>query len=527
MGRIVNSACGKHPRLQWHGDARPPHSSHVVYPRQREERRPVPEPNDTSNNPRYFKAGQRDAVPSQYPLEPSYEDALAQGGAALRFITDFISSRATAPASQLDGAERLIASLGAPPTETGRRFEVLLDQLEPAIQQAADTTGPGYLAYIPGGGLYAAALADLIACATNRYVGVPGLAPALVQIEASVLRWLTDLFGLPSSARSILTSGGSLAHFSALVVAREARLGEHFANATIYVSEETHHSVAKAARLAGFPASALRFVPCTPDLALDVDALSTMIAADRGAGLRPFMLVASAGTTNTGVIDPLAALAELAQREGLWLHADAAYGGFFRMTDRGQERLAGLEQADSIIVDPHKGLFLPYGTGALLVRDGGLLRAAHTLETGAAYLQDLGDDPLALPNFSEYSPELTRDFRGLRLWLPLHLHGVAAFRAALDEKLDLAWLAYESLRAMPELDVPWEPRLSIIAFRPRQGGEEAAKRLLTRLNASQRIFLSSTAVGGQFLLRFAILSFRTHRDRIEEALELVREGVRS
>src|SRR5262249_19107334 len=160
------------------------------------------------------------------------------------------------------------------------------------------------------------------------------------------------------------------------------------------------------------------------------------------------------------------------RREGLWLHADAAYGGFFRLTDRGRTRLAGLEEADSIIVDPHKGLFLPYGTGALLVREGALLRAAHAHE-GGAYLQDLDEDPLALPNFNEYSPELTRDFRGLRLWLPLHLHGVAAFRAALDEKLDLAQLAYKALQAIPEIEVPWEPPLSIVAFRPREGGEAA------------------------------------------------------
>src|SRR5262249_61528989 len=140
---------------------------------------------------------------------------------------------------------------------------------------------------------------------------------------------------------------------------------------------------------------------------------------------------------------PLPELAEVAHREGLWMHADAAYGGFFQLTERGRTRLAGIAMADSIVVDPHKGLFLPYGTGALLVREGALLRRAHHHE-GGAYLQDL-DDPSALPNFNEYSPELTRDFRGLRLWLPLHLHGVGAFRTALDEKLDLAQLAYDTL----------------------------------------------------------------------------------
>ncbi len=474
---------------------------------------------------RHFGAPFAAPMSSRSSLEPSSEEIRAQGDAVLQFVADFLASRSGAPAQQFDDAQALTARLSVAPPEVGRPFDVLLDVLESAMGLAADTTGPGYMAYIPGGGLYASALADFLACVTNRYVGVASLAPALVQIEASVLRWLADLFDYPSTARGILTSGGSLAHFSALVVAREARLGENFADATVYASQETHHSVAKAARLAGFPAAAIRTIPCTPALVVDVDALTARIHADRAAGLRPFALVASAGTTNTGAIDPLPALAELAAREGLWLHADAAYGGFFRLTERGHERLDGLERADSIVVDPHKGLFLPYGTGALLVRDGALLRSAHTHES-AAYLQDLDDDPAALPNFSEYSPELTRDFRGLRLWLPLHLHGVGSFRAALDEKLDLARLAYENLRAMPELEVPWEPQLSIVTFRPRRGGDDAARQLLGRLNASQRIFISSTNVGGRFLLRFAILSFRTHRERVDEALALVRDCLR-
>lgn len=459
-------------------------------------------------------------------LEPDRERMLALGGEALQFIADFIASRATAPASPLEGAAELASSLRSGPPDAGRSFGELLDVLEQAATRAVDTTGLGYLGYIPAGGLYAAALADFLACAVNRYVGLAGFAPALVQMEVSVLRWLADLFGLPASARGIFTSGGSLAHFSALVAARQARLDEHFADGTLYVSEEGHHSVAKAARLAGFPAAAVRRVPCTPDLRMDIPALKALLDADRGAGRRPFLLVATAGTTGTGAIDPLPELAEVALQEGLWLHVDAAYGGMFRLTGRGQERLAGVEAADSIVVDPHKGLFLPYGTGALLLREGASLRAAHHHDDAGAYLQDL-DDPAVLPNFSEYSPELTRDFRGLRLWLPLHLHGVAAFRAALDEKLDLARLAYETLREIPGIEVPWEPDLSIVAFRPRYGGETAGRRLLERLNASQRVFLSSTTAGGHFVLRFAVLSVRTHRERVEEAIELVRQAMAS
>jgi aromatic-L-amino-acid decarboxylase len=237
--------------------------------------------------------------------------------------------------------------------------------------------------------------------------------------------------------------------------------------------------------------------------------------------------VGSAGTTNTGRIDPLSELASFAEAEGLWFHVDAAYGGFFQMTERGRTRFAGIERADSITLDPHKGMFLPYGTGCLLVRDRALLRQAHQVQ--AEYLQDLAPED-EIPNFADYSPELSRDFRGLRVWLPLKLHGAEAFRDALDEKLDLAEWLYETLRDTPGFELPWEPDLTVVPFRyrPRAGDAEAFnRRLLERINASRRVFLSSTIIDGRFVLRACILSFRTHRDRIEEAAEIIRDAARA
>lgn len=174
-------------------------------------------------------------------------------------------------------------------------------------------------------------------------------------------------------------------------------------------------------------------------------------------------------------------------------------------------------------LDPHKGMFLPYGTGAIVVRDGALLRDAHHAGT-AAYLQDLAGEG-ELPNASEYSAELSRDFRGLRVWFPLWLHGVGAFREALDEKLDLARFLAGELRAMPELELPWDPELSIVPFRLRDGDDAANRAFLARINASQRVFLSSTVLDGRVTLRAAILSHRTHRDRIEECVRVVREAI--
>jgi aromatic-L-amino-acid/L-tryptophan decarboxylase len=442
----------------------------------------------------------------------------ALGEGALDLLVRFVEGLPAAPSVYLDGGFELARELRSAPPEDGAPLERALATIERAAGKAIETAGPGYLAYIPGGGLFASALGEWVAEGLNRYTGISAVAPGLAAIEVGVIEWLCGLFNLPKGSRGILTTGGSLANFSAIVCARST-LAEEFANGRVYASEQAHHSIAKAVRLAGFPADALRLIPCDDALRMDADAVERAIVADRAAGRRPRLVAASAGTTNTGAIDPLPRLAEIAEREGLWLHADAAYGGFFQLTQRGRERLAGIERADSITLDPHKSMFLPYGTGCLLVADGERLRRAHSLT--ADYLQDLELNE-ELPSFADHSPELTRENRGLRIWLPLQLHGAGAFRRALDEKLDLAEVVYERLRAVPELEVPWRPQLSTVAFRLRDGGEEDNRRLLERINGSKRIFLSSTVLDGRYTLRVSVLSHRTHRDRIEEAIEIIR-----
>jgi aromatic-L-amino-acid decarboxylase len=446
------------------------------------------------------------------------------GQRALAFIVDFIERLPNAPASDLDGAVEEARRLVEPAPEGGTSLDELLRVVERGASKAFNTTGPGYLAYIPGGGLYASALAEFLAAAVNRYVGVWNAAPLLAQLEWMAVRWLSDLFDYPPEARGILTSGGSLSNFSGIVTARKAGLGDDLTGGRIYVTDQTHASVAKSASLAGIPASGVRLVPTDGQLRMDPEALRAMVREDRRAGHRPFCVVASAGTTNTGAVDPLDAVVAVARDEGLWTHVDGAYGGPFRMTERGRGLFLGIEEADSITLDPHKAMFLPYGTGALLVREGQLLREAH--EVGADYLQDLAGEE-EIPNFTDYSPELSRSFRGLGLWLPVKLHGLAAFRAALDEKLDLARFLYDELVATPGFEVPWPPDLTVVAFRyrPRSGDAEAFNaRLLERINASKRVFLSSTTLRGRFTIRACIVSHRTHRDRIEETVDIVRRA---
>jgi aromatic-L-amino-acid/L-tryptophan decarboxylase len=459
-----------------------------------------------------------------YPLEPSLEEMRAMGEAALMFLGGFIEALPAAPASDLDLRE--LDGTREVPSDDGHPFPSLLEAVEAGARKGFNTAGPGYLAYIPGGGLFAAALADFLACGVNRYVGVWHAAPRFVQMEQDVIRWLCDLFDYPDEARGILTSGGSMANFSAVVTGRHVHLGEDPARGTLYVTDQAHASVAKATILAGFPHAAVRIVPTTSDLAMDVDRLEAMVRDDRDRGLRPFCVVASAGTTNTGRVDPIAEIARVAREEDLWLHVDGAYGGFFQLTDRGRRLFDGIAEADSITLDPHKGMFLPYGTGSLLVREGKRLRDAH--QVGADYLQDLAPEE-EIPNFADYSPELSRDFRGLRVWLPLMLHGVGAFRSALNEKLDLTQHLYQALADSPGFELPWEPDLSVVAFRYRPAtgdADEFNRALLERINESKRVFLSSTLIEGRFVIRACILSHRTHRDRIEEAVEIIRSAAR-
>ncbi len=442
--------------------------------------------------------------------------------AATSFVSDFLDGLPDAPAS---GETTVPARLHAPPTEGPGSFDALLATVADAASRAVETAGGDYFAYFPAGGLFASAVAELLAQTVNRFTAVGDMAPGLVALEQSVLRWLCAEFGLPSGAGGLLTSGASTATLSALLAARQRALGPRGDADTawsdrlrVYVTEHTHHCVAKAARIAGLPAGAVRTVPTNGEHRMDPDAAREAVRRDRASGHHPLLLVGTAGATSTGTVDPLPDLADLTRDENLWFHVDAAYGGGFQLTARGRRTLRGVERADSITLDPHKSLFLQYGTGVLLVRNPATLHAAHAAD--ADYLQDLDHDD-DLPDFADLGVELTREFRGLRLWLPLHLHGVGAFRAALDEKLDLAARAERHLREFAE--VPLRPDLTVLTFRV-PGGDETNRRLLEWLNATRRVFLSSTRVDGRYTPRLCVLSHRTRAEHVDRALGLIREG---
>ncbi len=390
------------------------------------------------------------------------------------------------------------------------------------------TTSGRFLGYIPGGGLFPSALADYLAAITNRYAGHFFASPGAVRIENQLLRWMARSMGYPESTLGNLTSGGSVANLLAIVAARDAYdiSGSKLDRSVVYLTEHVHHSIDKALHVAGLDGCIKHQVPVDDHYRMDAQALEMAIVADQMAGLRPWLIVASAGTTNTGSVDPLPDIAQIAADHDLWFHADGAYGAFFKLCPEGRAVLKGMELSDSLALDPHKTLFLPYGTGAVLVKDGSKLYGS--LNWRAAYMQDI---PNGIEEVSpaELSFELTKHFRGLRLWLPLKLFGLAPFRAALSEKILLARYFHQEIQRVDGFEVGPPPDLSVVIYRylPSRGdADEFNQRLVQRIQGEGRIFVSSTRVNGKFVLRLAISSFRTHLGDIEEARNVLEWNAR-
>jgi aromatic-L-amino-acid decarboxylase len=420
-------------------------------------------------------------------------------------------------------AEDLCRALREPAPDGPTPLEPLLDALfDEYVPRSFNAPSPGYLAFIPGGGVFPAALADFIAGTTNRYTGVWQAAPALVQLEANALDWLRDWMGFPDTTRGLFTAGGSMATFNALLCARERHLGADIRGGVIYTSDQAHHCVLKAAKIAGIMPDRVRAIACDAQYRLPLEPLIDTIARDRRSGLRPFAVVSTAGTTNTGAVDPLGSIADLCEAQGLWHHVDGAYGAFFNLCDEGRAVLRGMERADSLTLDPHKGMFLPYGTGALLVRDGSALRAAH--EATADYLPAM-PHPDDFYDPSQHGPDLSRGFPGLRVWLTVKMFGVAAYREAIAEKRSLAVDAYERLAKLPGLVMDAPPELSLFPFhvtRPgaSQAEEDAATReLMNRTTARGRVMVTGAVARGRYVGRVCVLSFRTHQQQIDQLVE--------
>ncbi|HLR25131.1 MAG TPA: aminotransferase class V-fold PLP-dependent enzyme [Fodinibius sp.] len=330
---------------------------------------------------------------------------------AQRYGEDFLNSLPEQPAFQLD--EEMGKGLTEFPfEEEPKSFDQLLELLDSQVDKVGLNPASGkHAGYIPGGGLYPSAIADYLAAITNRYAGVFFSSPGAVRIENRCIRWLCNLIGYPEASGGNLSSGGSIANLIGMVTARDSSgiKTKDFDHAVIYTTRQVHHCVVKAVKFAGLQEATLCTIEMDDHFRMNPGKLAEQIRADKKEGRIPLMIFASAGTTDLGAVDPLDAIADIAERYELWFHVDAAYGGAFLLTEHGRKKMAGIDRSDSVIIDPHKGLFLPYGTGAVLVKDGQKLYDSQHMT--ANYLQD------TLKATQEYSPadlspELSKHFRG-------------------------------------------------------------------------------------------------------------------
>ena len=458
-------------------------------------------------------------------LEPGPAERRALGGQALDHALAYWDQVETA-SSNRPWSEVFSQRLDPEFAEEGRDPAEVFDYVESCVDAPGfATTSPRFMAYIPGGAVPYSAFGDLIAAASNKYSGFASASPGAVRIENACIAWIASLIGFPHDSAGTLTSGGSIANLTAVVTAREAR--DPDGGGAVYVTRFAHYCIDKALHIAGRGRSPKRIIATDENYRMSAEALEQALEEDRRNGVRPWLVIASAGTVDTGAIDPLPEIAELCRRYGAWLHVDGAYGGLFALCDEGKALLAGIDQADSVALDPHKTLFLPYGTGAVVVREGRLLQEAFS--SSGEYIRPLGESEVG-PSPNDLSPELTRHFRALRLWLPLQIAGIAAFRAAQSEKLALARYFRARLCEMEGFDAVPEPQLSVVAFRylPKSGDvDEFNERLMQHIQQEGRVMMSGTRIDGSYRLRCAILCFRTHLEHVDEAIDAVVRGVQA
>jgi aromatic-L-amino-acid decarboxylase len=442
------------------------------------------------------------------------------GYRTIDLLVDQLSDPAI-PAMRRGVGEDLRRRLMVAAPEEPREWDELLGQLErDVLTPMSRLAHPGYFAFIPASSTFAGALGDLIAAALDIDVGSWMSAAGPSQLELVVLDWFRSWIGYPPEAAGILVSGGSAANIAALACARESLVGAGSDGVVAYVADQTHSSVARAARLLGFRPDQLRVLPTDDDHRLRVDALVGAVEADVQAGLRPLIVACNAGATNTGAVDPLVALADVCREKGLWLHVDAAYGGFAALTERGRRELAGIELADSVTLDPHKWLYQPIECGSLLVREGHLLREAFAINPD--YLADYKSDEVS---FSDLGVQLTRGARALKIWLSINYFGLDAFRRAIDRAIDLAHAAELQVRESPALELISPASLGIICFRRRFDGVDDEDmvahlnaELVREFEATGKGLVSSTKLHGSYAIRLCVMNHTSGPEDVEAAL---------
>jgi aromatic-L-amino-acid/L-tryptophan decarboxylase len=450
------------------------------------------------------------------------------GYAAVDMLIARIEALRSGPVLQSETLERMRERLDDSPSAGPRDFTELLCALDKDVLPfVGHFDHPRFFGYVPGAGTWPAALGDLIAAATNIDAGAWREAAGPSMLELIVLDWFRDWIGYPESAAGILVSGGSAANLTAIACAREALIGPMSPRIVMYTGDQTHSSVARAARHLGFRPDQLRVLPSDGSFRLRPRDVAAAIDTDIAADRLPFLVSANAGTTNTGAVDPISELARVCHDRGVWLHVDGAYGAFAVLTERGREAMPDLNAADSVTLDPHKWLAMPFEVGCLLVRDGAMLEQAFELHP--EYLKDR--DQHAGVNFADRGLQLTRASRAIKVWLAIETFGLDAFRAAIDRAIDQTLTAQTRIEADPRLELLTPASLGILTFRRRGTSDEPPivtdrrnEAIVKSIASSGEVLLTSTTVQGRYAIRLCVLNHTTGDDDVAFALDRVAEA---
>jgi glutamate/tyrosine decarboxylase-like PLP-dependent enzyme len=419
--------------------------------------------------------------------------------------------------------------------------DALFDHLRAlAFDWAAYCGHPRFMAYITGAGTVPGVAADLLASGLNMNLGGWRLSPGATEIERSLIRWLVSTFGLPPAAGGLLVSGGAMANFTALKAARDHQLGLKVRSAgvgsagpvAVYASSEVHVTTDRAVDMLGLGTDSLRRLPVDDGFRLRMDALREAVRVDKEDGIRPAIVVATAGTVATGAIDPLPEIAELCAQEGMWMHVDAAYGGPAVISDALRPLMRGIERADSVAFDPHKWMYTPHSGGCVLVRDEGLLQAAFDAE--ASYVHEDHERVEHEVDFARLGPQFSRGFQALKIWVSLLAHGRRAYSERIAHDVALAEYLAARVEAHPAFRLAAPVTLSICCFQyvpPDLPSSDAAdqylsdlnERIMTDLQLDGRVYISNAVLGERFVLRACVVNFRTEAGDMDAVLEVAEE----
>jgi glutamate/tyrosine decarboxylase-like PLP-dependent enzyme len=455
-------------------------------------------------------------------LELTREEMRELGRTIVEMMIEHFATLRDKPASVIGSRRELAALLDGPPPEQPQAAREALERIDSAVfANLSRVDHPRFFAFVPGPNNFVSALAEALAAGHDAFVGSWMGGSGAAQLELTTINWLRQFCGLPDSADGLFVSGGSMANLTALAVARREKLGDRLEGAVVYCSDQTHSSVERGLHVLGFAREQVRKIASDESFRLPLDALSGQVAADRAAGLRPFSVVANAGTTNTGAVDPLGELAEFCRREELWLHADGAYGAAAVLCERGRALLEGLDRVDSLSLDPHKWLFQPFECGCVLVREGALLE--RTFRILPDYLKDIhrGEDEV---NFCDRGIQLTRSFRALKLWLSIQVFGLAAFRRAVERGFEIAESVERLLRARPRFEIVTRAQMGILTFRylPEIGDvDRFTAALARRIAADGYLMLSTTTLRGRTVLRMCTINPRTTDEEVAAVVERI------